>query len=226
MGQTARDVISDFLTKVDPLLTSQPSSPDFVQEQGWAALVILAAFESEMSFLMSDVQAVVRVRSERAFAHLQRLIVVDEDVRAKWKKAFGKGEVACEALGSVHLLSHGIWAFKADTKGARTDLLFPEPSSEHLQLASNVDGLVLTEWKKGQGGDVGDLLTRAQIQAKCYVQGPLAANELKSYRYLIVVTEHNVVMPNDVQEGDITFRHVNIAVDPKAPSHQSRGPLP
>ena len=60
----------------------------------------------------------LRARSERAFLHLRRLLAVDRDVRAKWKAAYeGKqGEVACEALGAVHLLSHGIYAFKVDER--------------------------------------------------------------------------------------------------------------
>ena len=46
-------------------------------ERVWAALVLLGAFETEISFLLSDRQEVIRARSERAFAHLQRSIVAD-----------------------------------------------------------------------------------------------------------------------------------------------------
>jgi hypothetical protein len=35
--------------------------------------VLLTAFESEMSYLLSDTQEVIRARSEWAFLHLQRL---------------------------------------------------------------------------------------------------------------------------------------------------------
>src|ERR1700722_9028346 len=38
----------------------------------------------------------------------------------------GAGSVACERLGAVHLLWHGIFAFKVDGSGARTDLIAPE----------------------------------------------------------------------------------------------------
>lgn len=47
------------------------------------------------------------MRSKRAFLHLQRLLAVDADIRAKWKGAFEaehKGELSCEKLGAVHLL--------------------------------------------------------------------------------------------------------------------------
>jgi hypothetical protein len=90
-------------------------------------LVGLAAFEAEITFLLAGRQEQIRARSERALLHLQRILAVDPDVSAKWKKAFNKGEVACERLGSVHLLSHGIYAFKVDAIGARTDLVYNEP---------------------------------------------------------------------------------------------------
>jgi hypothetical protein len=122
--------------------------PDALRERVWAALVSLVAFETEMSFLLSDVQASIRSRSERAFSHLQRSIVVDESIRARWLKAFKEGEVACEKLGAVHLLLHGIWAFKVDAAGARTDLVLEEPAGDVAAVQRYADGLVLTEWKK------------------------------------------------------------------------------
>lgn len=99
-------------------------TPDIQQERAWAALVLLGAFETEMSFILTDVQESIRARSERAFSHLQRQIVADLAFREKWKTAFDEGEVACEKLGAVHLLLHGIWAFKVNAEGARTDLVF------------------------------------------------------------------------------------------------------
>lgn len=76
---------------------------------------------------------------EVAFAHLQRQIAVDVCIGEenkylclkdrcvctgnKWRKAFEKGEYACEKLGVVHLLSHKIWAFKALSVRAETDLV-------------------------------------------------------------------------------------------------------
>lgn len=116
--------IDDVVAKNAGLVIDQPGTADALQERVWAVLVSLAAFETEMSFLLSDVQQFIRARSERAFAHLQRSIVVDAELREKWQRAFDDGEVACEKLGAVHLLLHGIWAFKVDAAGARTDLVF------------------------------------------------------------------------------------------------------
>src|SRR5258707_13086277 len=69
--------------------------------------------KGNLSFILSDTQEVLRSRADRAFEHLQRMIVADSDYKAKWQAAFDRGEEACEQLGAVHLLLHGIWAFKA-----------------------------------------------------------------------------------------------------------------
>ena len=59
--------------------------------------------------------------TERAFAHLQRSIIADDEIRKKWLSAFSDGETKCEKLGSVHLLSHGVWDLKLMLKrGERT----------------------------------------------------------------------------------------------------------
>lgn len=182
-----------------------------------AALVALVSFESEMTYILSDVQESIHSRSERAFLHLQRLIAVDEEFRKKWTAAFDKGEVECEKLGAVHLLWHGIWAFKINAAGQRTDLVFQEQPFNEAQ--PNVDGLILTEWKKANPEDnVENKFKEARTQAKLYTQGVLAGNELAHYRYAIVVSATQRKLPEDVREGDIIYRHINIAVNPLTPS--------
>jgi hypothetical protein len=132
------------------------------------ALVALAAFEAEITFLLAGRQEQIRARSERALLHLQRILAVDHDVSAKWKKAFEKNEVACERLGSVHLLSHGIYAFKVDAVGARTDLVFNDPPSDAM-LTQAVEGTVLTEWKIAKDAkDAIAAVRTARIQADLY----------------------------------------------------------
>jgi hypothetical protein len=211
--------IDEFTKKTEGLIRDTSGSPDAIQERVWAALVLLAAFETEMSFILSDVQESIRARSERAFSHLQRLIVVDSYFREKWQSAFDKGEVACEKLGAVHLLLHGIWAFKVDALGARTDLVFEEPAGDLTKEERYVDGFVLTEWKKASlGDDVGQRFAEARIQARRYAQGALAGSELASYRYAVVVTCQQVEIPDDLREGAVIYRHINIAVDPRLPS--------
>ena len=211
--------IDDFLGGAGPLISDTTGTSDSRQERSWAALVLLAAFETEMSFLLSDVQEYIRSRSERAFSHLQRSIVVDEDLRTKWQKAFEDGEVECEKLGAVHLLLHGIWAFKVDAASARTDLVFQEPAGDLAQAQRYADGFVLTEWKKaGEDTQVGKRFEEARSQARRYAQGPLGATELVAYRYAVVVSPLTVEVPVDTTEGSVVYRHINVAVDPQVPS--------
>jgi hypothetical protein len=147
------------------------------------------------------------------------LIVADATVREKWQESFKKGEVACEKLGAVHLLLHGIWAFKVDAIGGRTDLVFQEPAGDLSNAQRYVDGFVLTEWKKANPNDnVGQLFEQARLQARRYSQGALAGSELTSYRFAIVVSHQQIDVPNDFREGLVIYRHINIAVNPRLPS--------
>ena len=123
---------------------------------------------------------------------------------AKWKMALDKNEIACERLGSIHLLSHGIFAFKVDALGARTDLVFNEPPDSSL-LTRGIEGLVLTEWKVAHNAtEAAEKFREARIQADLYNQGALAGIELTHYRYLIVVSlkelPSNSVPPDDSTE--------------------------
>jgi hypothetical protein len=83
----------------------------------------------------------------------------------------------------VHLLSQGIFAFKVDASGARTDLVFREPPEDSL-LTRGVEGLVLTEWKVATAQNAADRFAEARAQADLYKQGALAGVELTGYRYL------------------------------------------
>ncbi len=218
---SAVNAIDDFLAKTDPLVRDSNDTPGSRQERVWAALVLLAAFETEVSFLLSDVQESIRARSERAFSHLQRSIVVDAEFRAKWQKAFKAGEVACEKLGAVHLLLHGIWAFKIDAAGARTDLVFQEAAGDFTEAQRYADGFVLTEGKKANADDQAlRCFEEARSQARRYAQGPLAASELTGYRYAVVVSHQQVEVPADLREGGVVCRHVNVSVDPQVPSRK------
>lgn len=185
-------------------------------------LVGLAAFEAEITFLLTGRQEHIKARSERALLHLQRMLVVDTEASAKWKAAFAAGEVACERLGSVHLLSHGVYAFKVDAIGARTDLVYNEPPSD-ASLAQAVEGIVLTEWKIAKDADGAVAAARAaRVQADLYSQGALAGLELTSHRYVIVVTPkilpQGTLGPDERTDSGAIYRYVNIAIEPDVPS--------
>ncbi|MGH9886847.1 MAG: hypothetical protein ACREBE_15055, partial [bacterium] len=172
-----------------------------------------------------------RKHTERAFEHLQRSIVVDEAYQKRWRCAFDDGETKCERLGAVHLLLHGIWAFKAYSPGERTDLVAQEShaitmTKERMDLVTrgplsidrrveSADALVLTEWKVAKTRDeVAGKAAEGRKQAAIYSGSSLAACELASVRYVVVVTAHREDMLPDVSEGPIVYRFINLAVAP------------
>ena len=220
LPQLAKNTLDRFIQKNKSLFAQSDIDSVDKFERLKATLVILKAFESEFSFLIADNQAFVRRRSELAFVHLQRCIAADTEVRNKWKHAFQKGEVACEKLGALHLLLHGIWAFKVNAEGERTDLVFNEPL-DPIVIQRSAEGLVLTEWKLTRDPQkVLQKFGEAREQAKRYSSGALAGIELTNYRFAIVVTERleQSKTPNDETDGDLTYRHINLAIDPKTPS--------
>jgi hypothetical protein len=219
------------IARIDHFLgtTIVQGAKDATAEQVGAArgaLVALAAFEAEITFLLAGRQEQIRARTERALLHLQRILAVDLDVSAKWKEAFNTREDACERLGSVHFLSHGIYAFKVDAVGAITDLVYPEPPPDAL-LAQAVEGMVLTEWKVAK--DAKSAITAVRVarkQADLYSQGALAGLELRSHRYIIVVTPKELPFgtlgSDDRTASGVIYRHVNIVIEPEVPSKVAR----
>ena len=172
-------------------------------------------------FNLCDNQKSIRTKSELAFHHLQRSIIVDKDFQKKWQRTFKSGEVACEKLGAVHLLLHGVWTFKVNDEGARTDLVFQEPANLN-GIQQYADGLVLTEWKKAKTGEAEQRFREARAQAILYSQGPLIGTELTNYRYAIVGSEQQIAKPSDLEEDGVVYRHINIAVTPRTPSKTNK----
>lgn len=226
LSQPVNMSLESFLKNNRDLFQESDSYNDAQLKQTKSAIIALAAFESELSYLLSDSKEIMRRRSELAFVHLQRCIIVDEDFRNKWKTAFETHETACERLGAVHLLHHGIWAFKVNAIGARTDLVFNEPLRDRdIDLArKSSEGLVLTEWKVAkEPSDIEDKIKEARRGADLYREGALAGIELTGYRYLVVVTKGQATtLPPDELKDDVVYRHINIAVDPLPPSLESR----
>lgn len=207
-------------TLISPDTAAAPAStPEMRRLCIQSAIVALTSLEAEVSYLLFDRQGTIRHRTERAFEHLQRSIVVDATVRQRWEAAFESGEVECEKLGAVHLLGHGIWAFKVDAAGGRTDLVYQEPIRDLERVIRSSDGLVLTEWKRQRHGQTtSSIFADARRQAKSYASGVLAGSELTRVRYLVLVSEEDVDAPADVHDETITYRHINVAIKPRTPS--------
>lgn len=131
-----------------------------------------------------------------------------------------KRELVFEKLGGTHLLLHRIWAFKIDAAGERTDLVLAERIAQDNILYQSVDGLVLTEWKRVENqSDLESRIQAAKTQAKKYSQSSLVNIELSNHRYLVMVSEDYLDIPNDeMVDGNITYRVINIAYKPSTPS--------
>jgi hypothetical protein len=217
--KAAKRAIQAVESEAKPLLSEANATSASRQIYIRSALVMLAAIEVELSYLIFDRQSEIRSRTERAFEHLQRLIVVDETVRARWKRAYEAGEIECEKLGAVHLLAHGIWAFKANASGGRTDLVYQEPLADTSTALRTAVGLVLTEWKVLRAGESADSrFESARSQLRGYAAGVLAGIELALVRYSVLVSRQQVELPGDVQDKGVIYRHINTAVEPRTPS--------
>ncbi len=183
----------------------------------------LASLRVAMGHLLSDFDAQAKSLTERAFLHLQRSLVVDESLRGRWGAAFRRGEIECEKLGAVHLLQHGIWAFKVSGEGERTDLVLQQPLSDLGTVETIAEALVLTEWKLVRNDSAKEAVALdARKQASRYGRGILASAELASHRYVVLVSDDLVEPPADRLEAGVTYRHVNIAVAPSVPSRRER----
>lgn len=182
-------------------------------------IIALASIHPELEFYFADFELFARRLSERAFSHLRRSIIVDEETRWKWQRAYGENEPACERLGAVHLLLHGIWAFKAYSPGERTDLVLGDKLSNLTEVERAADALVLTEWKRvTRESSLTASAESALSQAARYASGSLSGIELHNHRYLVLVSENALDVPPDRTENGITYRYVNIPVDPLPPS--------
>ena len=187
------------------------------------ALTSLAAFQSEFSYVISDTQAIALRITERAFVHLQRSIMVDDNIKENWMIAFDIGETKCEKLGALHLLLHGIWAFKAHGEKGRTDLILNEPLPDLTMIEKTSTALVLTEWKVVKNkNELEAKIKEAFKQTKLYVTGVLGGIELTNYRYLVIVSAKSMKMPSDLIENNIVYRHINVPVNSETPSVEAK----
>jgi len=131
-------------------LTWGRSGPETPSLSGFAAVqasvVLLASLRAELDHLLADHDEIIRSHVTRGFRHLQRSLIVDDDLRAKWLAAFEKGETSCERMGGVHLLLHGIWA---TTRGRLVEFVHVPgttiwwPASRHIEGERNPDVAVV-----------------------------------------------------------------------------------
>jgi len=182
-------------------------------------VVLLASIRSELDHLLVDQNAVIRSHVKRAFQHLDRSLVADSEIRQKWVKAFKEGETACEKLGAAHLLLHGIWAFKANSAGERTDLVLGNQLNVDEEVIGAARGLVLTEWKLVKLEDNPEAVkNEAKLQASRYSGGGLAGFELDSERYIVLVGEGEFKKPTDEEVESVSYKVISLVLNRKTPS--------
>jgi hypothetical protein len=195
---------------------------------GWQALksasAVLRFKLAALEYQLADREERWRELVERAFVHLDRLLVADPEVAKKWKTAFDDGgEPACERLGGAHLLHHGLWSFKSHAPGERTDLVLGTGLAQDDigRAVQATEAMILTEWKCVRTDD--DLQRKYEDaigQLEKYAAGSLAGFELRSMRYAVTVGIDRVSPRPDQRDGGVTLRHVHIAIAPRPPSKQ------
>lgn len=219
LPRAALEALAEFLKQWHLPKASVPG----VELRALQAVVPLAVFRATFEFLVEDVEAEARTLTELAFEHLRRLLAVNASERERWEKAFTH-ETRCEKLGAVHLLSHGIWAFKISGASAATDLVYAEPITDAaLTIRRTARALVLTEWKMvRRASELEAKAAEGRNQARSYSTGVLADLELKGTRYIVLVTESPMTVPPDVEEGPVTYRHVVLPINSPSPSRKAR----
>jgi len=219
MPPEAASALADYFA--NPPIWSAQGGFDAVTVQGLAPLFM---FRSRFDYLIRDSEVEAQNLTELAFEHLNRLIVASSETKAAWAAAFKGGEVFCERLGAVHLLSHGIWAFKVQAHGGATDLVYNEPLARNIFPLSRVSrAIVLTEWKLVHDADQLQRVAEiARTQAADYAGGILGDLELKRIRFIVLVGQHKLTPPDDVVVEKVVYRHVFISVNPQVPSAHAR----
>jgi hypothetical protein len=183
-------------------------------------LVTLVALRAPLDRELRTTEEPRRRLVDRAFLHLNRTLMVDDVVRERWKQALSF-EPRCEQLGAVHLLSHGVFGFKADGGTGRTDLILGEPVRPNEEIES-VDAMVLTEWKVARKNDAIAKAYEGRAQAERYAALELAGFELRRHRYIVVVSATPEAIPLAETIGGVTYHFVNVAVERASPSVESR----
>ena len=183
------------------------------------SIAAIATVRSEFEYLIHDSEIEGRNRTEVAFEHLRRMIAVDSEAREKWKSAYAQNEPACERLGAVHLLSHGIFAFKVSSIDSAADLAFNEPLYDRSQIIRrSARAIVLKEWKLVRDTKTTNKKApEARRQTLEYARGVLGDAELKGPRYIVLVSKQQLAPVADVEADGVRFRHINYCCGPANP---------
>jgi hypothetical protein len=115
-----------------------------------------------------------------------------------------------------------VWAFKAHGAGARTDLVLGAPIDQGDSRLNDVEALVLTEWKIAEARNLTSKVDEAHTQLRLYKGGILAGFELTSRRYVVVVSDEELRLPDHHDDGGVECRHICINRGGDTPSTSAR----
>jgi hypothetical protein len=191
------------------------------------SVAALTTLRSAFDYAVRDIEADARNRTEQAFEHLRRLLLVDDEIRDRWLRDYAdtrRAETLCERRGAVHLMHHGIVAFKASGERSVTDLILNEPLNPDASvLRRAARAAALTEWKiVRKASDVAAIAAGAARQAEIYAGGVLGQTELTRTRYLVLVSDQRLDPPDDFVRGDVHYRHICIELRAIAPSAEGK----
>jgi hypothetical protein len=177
-------------------------APAFTNAQGLAGAALLATWLTSICAriapLLENEDVIHAHVVERAFLHLQRLIVADSSVRSVWQGAFDSGEIECERRGGVQLLHHGIYGAKMNSTGERTDLVLGTQLAVTDQLRRATSAVALTEWKIVRNvAQLDAVIDGARNQLVLYGRGSLAGFEIATIRFVVTVTEDLCAVRSD-----------------------------
>jgi hypothetical protein len=173
------------------------------------AMVILGVFNSEMNFYLKDHEILMKERMKLAFTHLQRSLIADPELQRKWLASFQESDAWIERLGGAHLLSHGVWGFKVREDGERVDLV-----TNHGIKVDDVEAvgatLVATEWTRAHSENLAEKVKHLHARSKHYLGREFIGSELRTERFLIVVSETPLIMPRNATDGEVEYVYLNL----------------
>lgn len=177
------------------------------------AMVILGVFNSEMNYYLKDQEILVKENVRRSFHHLQRSLMADPELQRKWMVGFQESDHYVQKLGGLHLLMHGIWGFKVEENSERGDLISAGPIKLE-EVESSGSSLVMTEWARVNPENAAEKARQAYAKAASYVGRDLPGTELRTERYLVLVSERPLAMPRNATDGEVEYVYVNVALNP------------
>ena len=102
--------------------------------------------------------------------------------------------------------------------------MFGDPIANELHLVRRTArALILTEWKLvKEPGELDRKAEEARRQTDSYAGSILGGIELKSTRYIVLVSRKNLQPPEDQTSDAVTFRHIVLAIAPDPHAREAR----